>query len=116
MILQCIPRDGPFPKPRGTDPINPLYVLASTSSATPPVAAAGIKSRPCSAVSRDHMKEVLQPQMQQQDSTPARDVLNVTDIAGAQPKALLSTGAVKNFKLDTSDIEGTWPGWKPPFR
>jgi hypothetical protein len=49
------------------------------------------------------------------EASSTRDTINVADIEGARPKALTSTEAVSNFKLDASDIEGSWPGWKPPF-
>lgn len=118
---QGIARDGPFPKPRCTDPIKPLYVLASVSPSNTSVAAAGVRSRPGSAaVTRDQIRDVLQPQTQHQqqalDSAPVRDALNISDIAGTRTMPLCSKEPVNNFKLDSSDIEGSWPGWKPPFR
>ena len=112
----------PKPKCRDTDPNNPRYTLSSASA--PPHAAA----------SRDQIREVLHPeavpaaglrtvpatprqqQQQRQDALPPRDSIGVADIAGTKSKALVSAEVVSNFKLDASDIEGTWPGWKPPFR
>jgi hypothetical protein len=80
-------------------------------------------------VVRDQIREIMQPGAKQRlpggqisrpqsavEGSSTRDTINVADIEGTRSKALISAEAVSNFKLDSSDIEGSWPGWKPPFR
>ena len=121
--LQSNPKNVPV-KPRNTDPNNPRYVLATDD----PVAAAG--QRPFSAVpacARVQMRELLQPPTDgpavsptQQAPPPQqplpRDPISVADIAGTSSKTATRAEPISNFKLDASDIEGSWPGWKPSFR
>lgn len=83
---QSRPKDV-FPRPRDTNPLNPDYKLP-----TPPPEPAAPELKP---------------------AIP-RDTITAKDIDGAQPKPLPPPAAKPS--MDVTDIEGSNPGWKPPFR
>ncbi|GAX79866.1 hypothetical protein CEUSTIGMA_g7306.t1 [Chlamydomonas eustigma] len=97
--------------PRGTNPLDPRYVLSSSKTSF---------SRPSSAVAkgqRDSIRDILQHSIAPQaEDHGGRDIMSVADIDGARPKTFERAGHLSNATLDAKDIEGSWPGWKHPFR
>ncbi|MEW5301664.1 MAG: hypothetical protein WDW36_004510 [Sanguina aurantia] len=90
--------------PRNTDPLNPRYILPSAAPPHQPQhAQAGVPEPAPSSSSSS-------------SSVPAavRNNLDVSDIRGASARPPPCTS--QNFALDTSDIDGARPGWRPAHR
>ncbi|GIL79656.1 hypothetical protein Vretimale_12253 [Volvox reticuliferus] len=122
-VLKCAPN-----KPRDTDPNAPRYVLPGASSvsveaaaaigapaAAVPTAAADVTPDVTTLTPRQHYHQYSTQQTQQHRNV--RDTLNVSDINAVdsvmeRPNKL----ETRSTQLNTRDVEGSWPGWEPPFR
>ncbi|GLI68127.1 hypothetical protein VaNZ11_012467 [Volvox africanus] len=124
-VLKCAPH-----KPRDTDPNAPRYVLPGTSSATVeaatttadlaaavPTAAADVIADAPVLTPRQPYQPYSTQQTQQQQHRNARDTLNVSDINAVNSVTERAHKLeTRNTPLNTRDVEGSWPGWEPPFR
>ncbi|GIL52480.1 hypothetical protein Vafri_8345 [Volvox africanus] len=124
-VLKCAPH-----KPRDTDPNAPRYVLPGTSSATAeaatttaapsavvPTAATDVTADAPVLTPRQHYQQYSTQQTQQQQHRNARDTLNVSDINAVNSVTERAHKLeTRNTQFQTRDVEGSWPGWEPPFR
>ncbi|EFJ40521.1 hypothetical protein VOLCADRAFT_119963 [Volvox carteri f. nagariensis] len=116
-------KGAPF-RARDTDPNTPRYILpgastpateaaAAATEAAATAAADGVADAPSTlATPRQQPRAPLQlPQRNTRDTLDVYDI-NRVDSVSERPEKM----ETRHTLLSTRDVEGSWPGWEPPFR